>query len=138
MRRAFTLIELLVVISIIALLIAILLPALSSARTAARNSQCLASTRSMVQSRTARLAETNFKPIQYDTSQSYWITELVEYGLGLEAKLCPEATTLDASTNFSADRHYGTATSAWQEDAAQLPIHNGPIEEIVSVHGNRR
>lgn len=133
MRRAFTLIELLVVISIIALLIAILLPALSSARTAARNTQCLAGTRSMVQARTSRLADTNFVPIPYigtGATRSYWITELVEYGLGLDAKLCPEATTLDPTTNFSGDRHYGTSTSAWQEEAARLPVYSGPIEEI--------
>ncbi|MEM7681229.1 MAG: prepilin-type N-terminal cleavage/methylation domain-containing protein [Planctomycetota bacterium] len=48
-RGGFTLIELLVVIAIIALLIGILLPVLSSARESARQIQCGANVRSMVQ-----------------------------------------------------------------------------------------
>lgn len=134
MRRAFTLIELLVVISIIALLIAILLPALSSARTAARNTQCLAATRSMGQARFARLSDLNYVPVAYisaGANSTFWVSELLEYGLGLDAKLCPEAPTVDPATSFSGDRHYGSATSPWQEQASSLPtVTSVPIEEI--------
>jgi prepilin-type N-terminal cleavage/methylation domain-containing protein/prepilin-type processing-associated H-X9-DG protein len=130
MRKAFTLIELLVVISIIALLIAILLPALGAARKSARNAQCLASTRSMVQARTTRLTDNKFEPIYYAPYVSNWLAELIQYGMGLDEKLCPEAPTIDTAASIGGDRYYGTATSAWQESAGQLPPYNGPIDEV--------
>jgi len=123
-RRGFTLIELLVVISIIALLIAILLPALGAARKAARQSQCLANVRSMVTVNASRLADDNYRNIPYSPPSEiiFWITELHEYGLNLDEKTCPEAATVDPATIFGGDRAYGTASSAWKEGDARLPV----------------
>lgn len=132
-RPGFTLIELLVVISIVALLIAILLPALGAARKSARQSQCLANTRSMVQTNAARLADEKYQSIPYappGTDIIFWISELYEYGLGLDEKLCPEAASLDPATVFGGDRYYGTAASAWQEGAARMPAKYANNDEV--------
>ncbi|MEM6506981.1 MAG: prepilin-type N-terminal cleavage/methylation domain-containing protein, partial [Planctomycetota bacterium] len=119
MHRAFTLIELLVVISIIALLIAILLPALGAARSSARNAQCLANNRSIVQARTTRLVDNDYIPMYWynNGAEDRWMGMLYDYGLGKDEKLCPEAQTLDPSSQFGPSRYYGTARSAWRENA---------------------
>ena len=137
-RRAFTLIELLVVISIIALLIAILLPALGAARGAARASQCLANARSMVQTSANRLADNQYRNIQYrpmGNDRSYWISDLFEYGLGLDEKLCPESPSINDDNEIgSSSRFYGGGTSAWQESTAQIPVADiALIDEIATA-----
>ncbi|MEM6257045.1 MAG: prepilin-type N-terminal cleavage/methylation domain-containing protein [Planctomycetota bacterium] len=121
-HNAFTLIELLVVISIIALLIAILLPALGSARKAARSAQCLANTRSLVQTRTNRLVDNDFIPISnIVNSGQMWVVDLYQYGLGLDEKVCPEAQDFDTTAVISTERNYGTATAAWRETQVFIP-----------------
>ena len=140
MRRAFTLIELLVVISIIALLIAILLPALASARSAARASQCLANTRSLAQTATNRLVDNNYNNLQYrpsdnEGSRSYWVVDLFDYGLGLDEKLCPEATSVNENNEIgSSSRFYGGGMSAWEESLGQIPPSSASmIDEIATA-----
>ncbi|MEM6504589.1 MAG: prepilin-type N-terminal cleavage/methylation domain-containing protein [Planctomycetota bacterium] len=137
MRKGFTLIELLVVISIIALLIAILLPALSSARESARNAQCLANTRSLTQTNSAYLVDNDSRHLQWrpSGSRSYWTTDLVDYGLGLDEKLCPEAPNLNPAYNWTNDRHYGGGTAAWKEDATQLPAGDDFDEYATGSYG---
>ena len=133
MSKAFTLIELLVVISIIALLIAILLPALGAARKAARNAQCLANTRSLVQAKTARLVDNDMAAIQYKPGVT-WLGELHNYGLGLDEKLCPEATNFDPTAVIGGGRYYGKASAAWRESNtfASLALYPSvPVDEMV-------
>ncbi|MEO0476205.1 MAG: prepilin-type N-terminal cleavage/methylation domain-containing protein [Planctomycetota bacterium] len=124
--NAFTLIELLVVISIIALLIAILLPALGSARSASRSTQCIANVRSQGQANAARLADENFRSMEYQpvdgSAADIWLSYLYEYGMGLEAKECPEATDFDESQPVSGrDALIGTATAKWKEADSYVP-----------------
>lgn len=123
MRQAFTLIELLVVISIIALLIAILLPALGSARASARQTQCLANVRSLGQAYVAWNVDRNYSGHIYPVLATgekdlYWVPALLEYGFGLEMRVCPEAQTFDVAKTAGgpANMNFGTATHAWREN----------------------
>lgn len=128
MRRAFTLIELLVVISIIALLIGILLPALGAARASGRKAQCLANVRSIGQAYFSWQTDVNFIGHSYPTNSGanepnrlYWVPGLVEYGFGVDQRVCPDASTLlnpnPAANSFA----FGTAENAWIESRTQFP-----------------
>ncbi|MFN3166201.1 MAG: type II secretion system protein [Phycisphaeraceae bacterium] len=121
--HGFTLIELLVVISIIALLIAILLPALGAARKSARNSQCLANTRSLVQANAARLADEKYKSMEYqaDNATQIWSTYLFEYGMSVEAKNCPEANGFDESLVLRGTALAGSSITSWREEDRYVP-----------------
>lgn len=99
-RRGFTLIELLVVISIIALLISILLPALTRARDAAKNTQCLANTRSLVGAQHAYQIDNGRLPLNYyelryalspaAVDSTYWADQIADnFGNDLRRSYMP-------------------------------------------------
>lgn len=99
--------------------------------------QCLANTRGMMQAQAAYWVDNKNRNVQWrpDGELVYWITELVDYGFGLDEKLCPEATTVDDANNFSGDRHHGGGNAAWQEDATQLPAVTNFDEISIASYG---
>ena len=129
LRAGFTLIELLVTISIIALLIGILLPTLSSARGAARNVQCLSSTRGFAQAAFiyAQDYDQTLPPALTDsgttgfggvgTNWSFLLLEVMGTGNGENQAFfevgnasntfkCPEGIAQNASNDFT--NHYAS------------------------------
>ena len=129
LRAGFTLIELLVTISIIALLIGILLPTLSSARGAARNVQCLSSTRGFAQAAFiyAQDYDQTLPPALTDsgttgfggvgTNWSFLLLEVMgtgngenqaffEVGSASDTFKCPEGIAQNASNDFT--NHYAS------------------------------
>lgn len=123
LRAGFTLIELLVTISIIALLIGILLPTLSSARGAARNVQCLSSTRGFAQAAYiyAQDYDGTLPPARttsgVGTNWSFLLLEVMGTGNGENQAFfevgnasntfkCPEGIAQNASNDFT--NHYAS------------------------------